>query len=137
MKEDTSDETYIHRLFEIAVWIVLLLLIIIRVVYYKTTENQWIWIVNYLGMVIAAVNIFIKKCMKLKRAKNKKYKPFIGLTVMVLILLILLAPLVYFFQTSDYSQTANDVITLLALFFSLSGDIWDVLLNVIVGWLKR
>lgn len=116
MHDNTPDEIYTYRLFEFAVWLILLLLIIIRAVSYKTSENSWIWVVNYIGMVIAVINIFVKKFMKLKKAKNKKCKPFIGLTVFVLVLCVAFMFPAYFSQTSDYSQVVNDVITLLALF---------------------
>lgn len=126
---NSSKDNLMYCLFQLVVWVIMLILILLRVFTYKTISNNWIWIINYAGMSIAFINILVNKCFNLKEKKSKKYKPFVGFTV------VLVLP-VYLLQSNQYSQSLNDIITLLALFFSLSSDIWNRILNFFANIIK-
>lgn len=136
MDNNNGKDSLTYNILQLAIFIVILGLIIFRFLKYEIQTNSWIWIINYIGMAIAFINLFINKCFELKSLQNKKYKPFVGFTICMLILVFLLYIPVYQIQNSEYSQTINDVITLLALFFSLSHTIWDSILDSIVKILK-
>ncbi len=125
-----------YNLFQFAVWIIIFILIILRTFSYKSVSNNWIWIINYAGMSIAFINMLVNKCFDLKEKGNKKYKPFVGLTVVLVAIICVLSLPVYSLQSNQYAQSINDIITLLALFFSLSNDIWDRFLNFIANIIK-
>lgn len=134
--KNSSKDNFMYYLFQLVIWIVILILIFVRVFTYKVTSNNWIWIINYAGMSIAFINILVNKCFKLKEKNSKKYKPFVGLTVTLVLIICLLSIPVYSLQSNQYSQSLNDIITLLALFFSLSNDIWDRILNVFASIIR-
>lgn len=90
----------------------------------------------YAGMSIAFINILVNKCFNLKEKKSKKYKPFVGFTVVLVVITCILVIPVYLLQNNQYSQSLNDIITLLALFFSLSNDIWNRILNFFANIIK-
>lgn len=126
---NSSKDNFMYYLFQLVVWVIMLILILLRVFTYKTISNNWIWIINYAGMSIAFINILVNKCFNLKEKKSKKYKPFVGFTVVLVVITCILAIPVCLLQSNQYSQSLNDIITLLALFFSLSNDIWNRILN--------
>lgn len=133
---NSSKDNFMYYLFQLVVWVIMLILILLRVFTYKTISNNWIWIINYAGMSIAFINILVNKCFNLKEKKSKKYKPFVGFTVVLVVITCILVIPVYLLQNNQYSQSLNDIITLLALFFSLSNDIWNRILNFFVNIIK-
>ena len=135
MSDNNQNNVLIYGIMQMVIWITMIVLIFIRLCNYKLNENEWIWIINYIGMGIAVLNLFISKCLKLKDEKNKKYKPFVGFTVILTVIIVVSSIPVYILQSMLYSQSLNDIITLLALFFSLSNNIWDFILNKIVSLL--
>lgn len=106
--------------------------IIIRCFTFTILDNQYIWIINYIGMALAIINLLIDKLFTLDKNNNSKYVPFVGLIVLTIIILIIVCLFVYLFQKNKYAQSLNDIITLLALFFSLSKSCWDKILNAII-----
>lgn len=140
LESSKQNEIISYKFIQLGFFIVIFILILVRAVTYKDENNQWIWIINYIGMGIAIINLFIAKCFKLKDKNNKnhkKYKPFVGFTIVVMIVVFIMAIPTYMAQSKPFSQCVNDIITLLALFFSLSRDIWNSILNLIVVKLKR
>ena len=133
---NSSKDNFMYYLFQLVVWIIMLILILLRIFTYKTISNNWIWIINYAGMSIAFINILVNKCFNLKEKKSKKYKPFVGFTVVLVFIICILAIPVCLLQSNQYSQSLNDIITLLALFFSLSNDIWNRILNFFANIIK-
>lgn len=133
---NSSKDNFMYYLFQLVVWVIMLILILLRVFTYKTISNNWIWIINYAGMSIAFINILVNKCFNLKEKKSKKYKPFVGFTVVLVVITCILVIPVYLLQNNRYSQSVNDIITLLALFFSLSNDIWNRILNFFANIIK-
>lgn len=133
---NSSKDNFMYYLFQLVVWVIMLILILLRVFTYKTISNNWIWIINYAGMSIAFINILVNKCFNLKKKKSKKYKPFVGFTVVLVVITCILVIPVYLLQNNQYSQSLNDIITLLALFFSLSNDIWNRILNFFANIIK-
>lgn len=133
---NSSKDNFMYYLFQLVVWVIMLILILLRVFTYKTISNNWIWIINYAGMSIAFINILVNKCFNLKEKKSKKYKPFVGFTVVLVVITCILVIPVYLLQNNQYSQSLNDIITLLALFFSLSNDIWNRILNFFANIIK-
>lgn len=136
MTDNRSKDNFMYYLFQLVVWVIMLILILLRVFTYKTISNNWIWIINYAGMSIALVNILVNKCFDLKGKKSKKYKPFVGFTVVLVVITCILVIPVYSLQSNQYSQSLNDIITLFALFFSLSSDIWNRVLNFFANIIK-
>ncbi len=132
-----KQDNLTYNIMQLVIFIIMVGLIIFRIINYQIQSNSWIWIVNYIGMSIAFVNLFLNKCFDLKNRHNKKYKPFVGFTICMLIIVIIISFPIYKLQISIYSQTVNDIITLFALFFSLSHVIWDSILNIIVKFIKR
>lgn len=140
LNDSKKNEVIIYRFFQLGIFFTIILLIILRIFAFQSNDNKWIWIVNYIGMGIAAINLLITKCFQLKNKANKnhnKYKPFIGFTIVVMLLIFAISIPVYMAQTTIAAQCVNDVITLLALFFSLSRDIWNSVLNLIVNRLEK
>lgn len=133
---NSSKDNFMYYLFQLVVWVIMLILILLRVFTYKTISNNWIWIINYAGMSIAFINILVNKCFNLKEKKSKKYKPFVGFTVVLVVITCILVIPVCLLQSNQYSQSLNDIITLLALFFSLSNDIWNRILNFFANIIK-
>lgn len=133
---NSSKDNFTYYLFQLVVWVIMLILILLRVFTYKTISNNWIWIINYAGMSIAFINILVNKCFNLKEKKSKKYKPFVGFTVVLVVITCILVIPVYLLQNNQYSQSLNDIITLLALFFSLSNNIWNRILNFFANIIK-
>lgn len=133
---NSSKDNFMYYLFQLVVWVIMLILILLRVFTYKTISNNLIWIINYAGMSIAFINILVNKCFNLKEKKSKKYKPFVGFTVVLVVITCILVIPVYLLQNNQYSQSLNDIITLLALFFSLSNDIWNRILNFFANIIK-
>ena len=133
---NSSKDNFMYYLFQLVVWVIMLILILLRVFTYKTISNNWIWIINYAGMSIAFINILVNKCFNLKEKKSKKYKPFVGFTVASVVIICILVIPVCLLQSNQYSQSLKDIITLLALFFSLSSDIWNRILNFFANIIK-
>ena len=133
---NSRKDNFMYYLFQLVVWVIMLILILLRVFTYKTISNNWIWIINYAGMSIAFINILVNKCFNLKEKKSKKYKPFVGFTVVLVVITCILVIPVCLLQSNQYSQSLNDIITLLALFFSLSNDIWNRILNFFANIIK-
>ena len=121
-------------LFQFAIWIIIIVLIVIRII---SNNFAWVWIINYIGMVIALLNLLISKCYKLKDCSHSKYKPFKGFTIFTTIIICLFTIPIYELQSTIYSLCVNDVITLLALLFSLPQGTWDFILDLIVKKLKK
>lgn len=118
-------------IFQLIVFVTILIFIITRILCYATKADSWIWIINYIGMCIALINLLIQKCIKLKSELHKKYKSFKGLTIIIVCILCALVIPLYVWQEESISYCLNDVITLCALFFSLSTDIWNYILGII------
>ena len=131
-----NNDNLTYNFMQLGIFIVILGLIIFRCFNYKAPDNSWIWIINYIGMSIAFINLFLNKCFDLKANKNKKYRPFVGFTVFMLLIVLVGFVVVYNAQSNDNSKFINDIITLFALFFSLSHIVWSTLLNIIVKLLK-
>lgn len=131
-----SDSVLREIINELLTFIIIFVCIIVRICNYKDTDCSWIWIINYVGMAIAFLNLFITKTISFYNYKNKAYKPFLGLTIVILILLAILIIFVGKLQSSDLSNVTNDIITLLALFFSLSPRVWNGILNIISQVIK-
>ncbi|MFR7559925.1 MAG: hypothetical protein ACLUVX_08715 [Lachnospira pectinoschiza] len=131
---NTNDEKnlFYYRLINFIIWVILLFCIIIRCFTFTILDNQYIWIINYIGMALAIINLLIDKLFTLDKNNNSKYVPFVGLIVLTIIILIIVCLFVYLFQKNKYAQSLNDIITLLALFFSLSKSCWDKILNAII-----
>ena len=131
---NTNDEKnlFYYRLINFIIWVILLFCIIIRCFTFTILDNQYIWIINYIGMALAIINLLIDKLFTLDKNNNPKYVPFVGLIVLTIIILIIVCLFVYLFQKNKYAQSLNDIITLLALFFSLSKSCWDKILNIII-----
>lgn len=131
---NTNDEknSFYYRLINFIIWVILLFCIIIRCFTFTILDNQYIWIINYIGMALAIINLLIDKLFTLDKNNNPKYVPFVGLIVLTIIILIIVCLFVYLFQKNKYAQSLNDIITLLALFFSLSKSCWDKILNIII-----
>lgn len=131
---NTNDEKnlFYYRLINFIIGVILLFCIIIRCFTFTILDNQYIWIINYIGMALAIINLLIDKLFTLDKNNNSKYVPFVGLIVLTIIILIIVCLFVYLFQKNKYAQSLNDIITLLALFFSLSKSCWDKILNAII-----
>lgn len=133
MRNNTNDkDNLMYNIMQLVIFIVMLMLIILRCINFKAEQNSLIWIINYFGMSIAFTNLFINKCFSLKKKQDKKYKPFVGFTICMIFLISLLIIPVYKSQSNENSRFVNDLITLLALFFSLSHTTWNFFLNLIV-----
>jgi membrane protease YdiL (CAAX protease family) len=132
-----DKDNLIYNILQFVIFLVLIGLILTRLLNYKIQTNSWVWIINYIGMSIAFVNLFINKCFELKVKHSNKYKPFVGFTICMIVVVLIFFLVVQYFQTTIYSQSINDIITLFALFFSLSHTIWNSILNLIVKDLKR
>ena len=133
----TTKNNLESGIFQVIIWVIILVLIVVRIIGYNVAENDWIWFVNYAGMAIALINMLLNKCFQLRGNRNKKYKPFVGFTIFMAIIVCIIGFWVYSLQSTKYYYCVNDVITLLALFFSLSYNVWDYILNGIVHILKR
>jgi len=139
-----------NNLFQFIAMMVLSLLIFVRLgafILPLFIENQQdssiiitiIWIVNYLGMMIACISLFAEKCKELSKKEHElhhKYKPFRGLTNLVAIILTVLLFGVWGLQSTAFKDCLNDVITLFALLFSVSKDMWSSLLTGIAKTIK-
>lgn len=130
--EEQNGSSFNYNIIQFIIFCLMVLLLVTRICSYKISENDWIWIINYIGMSIALMNLFIDKCIELHKTKNKKYKPFVGFTVVVIVAIFIVSILVKNLQSSVHVSSVNDIITLLALFFSMSDNIWSSLLNIIV-----
>lgn len=124
-------------IWQIIIWVILLILIIIRFTDDSILPANWIWIINYIGMCVAFLNLFIEKCNKLRDKNHKNFKPFLGLTILISIAVCILGVGVGMLQSTKNKDCINDVITLLSVFFSLSKNIWDSILNWVVKHLKK
>ena len=67
----SSKDNLMYYFFQIGVFVVIAILILMRIITYKNTNNSWIWIINYIGMGIAILNILANKCFMLKD-KNRR-----------------------------------------------------------------
>lgn len=129
MNEKDNFESFIIQL---SAFVVIILLIIVRIIG-CTLEAKWIWIVNYIGMYMAIINLLINKFVKLRNCKHEKYKAFGGFTVIISIVFCTIGFIVAGMQSIEKVNVCiNDCITLLALFFSLSPLVWDSILDKIV-----
>ena len=118
-----------YGIFQLVVFITILIFIITRILCYANNADSWIWIINYIGMCIALINLLIQKCVNLKFESHKNYKSFKGLTIIIVFILCSLVIPLYMCQEENIAHCLNDVITLCALFFSLSTDIWNYILG--------
>lgn len=134
--EKNSENSIEAGISQIVVWVILLILIFIRILDNAFLPKSWIWIINYIGMAIAFLNLFIEKCNKMRKKSHRKYKPFLGLTIIISILVCLFGVVVGKLQTTVYAECLNDVITLLSVFFSSSKNIWNSILKLIVKYLR-
>ena len=136
LKNTDGIEKIRYLIYETTIFAILLICIIIWSVNFQQNTCWWIWIVNYIGMAVAFINLFINKVLILYNKNSPKFKPFFGLTFFVVITVILLGFYVSTLQSKEVCELVNDVITLLALFFSLSPRIWNVILNIITEVIK-
>lgn len=135
--DEVSDRNkFSNNIIQLITFVVITFLIIFRCINYKATQDSWIWIISYIGMEIALINLLINKCLILKKKHHKKYRPFVGLTILIIIISIGLFIPIYLSQSNSFSFFVNDLITLFALFFSLSPVIWNSILNIFVKLIK-
>ena len=134
--EEQNNNNFNYNIIQFIIFCSMMLLLFFRILGFKSPKNNSIWIINYIGMGIALINLFINKCIELHKISSKKYKPFVGFTIVVIIIIFIVSIFIYNLQSSQYVSSINDIITLLALFFSLSDNIWSSLLNVIVKIIK-
>lgn len=134
--EVIDNNRFSNNITQLIMFVVIALLIIFRCINYKASQDSWIWIISYIGMEIALINLFINKCTVLKRKRNKKYRPFVGLTIIIIIISISMFIPIYLAQSKNFAYFVNDLITLFALFFSLSPTIWNSILNILVKLIK-
>lgn len=80
-KKNFNKDDLMYFFLQFSVFIIILILIILRLIAYKNINNAWIWIINYIGMGIAVLNLLANKCFELKSKNNKKFKPFVGFTI--------------------------------------------------------
>lgn len=125
MKDNTQNKI-IKTIYDFILFITLFSLIIVRLILWNKDVN-WIWILNYLGMAIASLNLLINRIIGYKDVNYS----FLGLLVIVIIIEIILFFVINFLQSTSYANLINDVITLLAILFSISPSVWDVILNII------
>ena len=125
MKDNTQNKI-IKTIYDFILFITLFSLIIVRLILWNKDVN-WIWILNYLGMAIASFNLLINRIVGYKDVNY----PFLGLLIIVIIIEIILFFVINFLQSTSYVNLINDVITLLAILFSISPSVWDVILNII------
>lgn len=131
-----NSQTILTIIQEVCVISILTICIFVRVINYNNINCSWIWIVNYIGMAIAVLNLFISKTISLYEEDDSSYSPFLGLTIFTSILLVTLGFVVGCLQSWEYATTVNDVITLLSLVFSLSQGIWEALLDSLKPYIK-
>lgn len=125
MKDNTQNKI-IKTIYDFILFITLFSLIIVRLILWNKDVN-WIWILNYLGMDIASFNLLINRVIGYKDVNYS----FLGLLIVVIIIEIILFFVINFLQSTSYVNLINDVITLLAILFSISPSVWDVILNII------
>lgn len=125
MKDNTQNKI-IKTIYDFILFITLFSLIIVRLILWNKDVN-WIWILNYLGMAIASFNLLINRIVGYKDVNYS----FLGLLIIVIIIEIILFFVINFLQSTSYVNLINDVITLLAILFSISPSVWDVILNII------
>lgn len=125
MKDNTQNKI-IKTIYDFILFITLFSLIIVRLILWNKDVN-WIWILNYLGMAIASFNLLINRIVGYKDVNYS----FLGLLIIVIIIEIILFFVINFLQSTSYVNLINDVITLLAILFSISSSVWDVILNII------
>lgn len=125
MKDNTQNKI-IKTIYDFILFITLFSLIIVRLILWNKDVN-WIWILNYLGMAIASFNLLINRVIGYKDVNYS----FLGLLIVVIIIEIILFFVINFLQSTSYVNLINDVITLLAILFSISPGVWDVILNII------
>lgn len=130
-KDKMDDNILRHIIYESIIFFILFICIIIRISNYDKETCTWIWIINYIGMATALLNLFINKTISLYNNKNEKYKSFLGFTICLIALMCYIGLKIWNHQESMFGNVINDVITLLALFFSLSPKIWNGLLNIL------
>lgn len=124
--KDNAQNKIIKTIYDFILFITLFSLIIVRLILWNKDVN-WIWILNYLGMAIASFNLLINRIIGYKDVNYS----FLGLLVVVIIIEIILFFVINFLQSTSYVNLINDVITLLAILFSISPSVWDVILNII------
>ena len=124
-------------IYQFIIWCILLLFIVLRLISFSSPNNTWVWIMNYLGMLIAMLNLFINKAIELRSKNSIKYKPFKGLIILLVVVLCILILPIHHIQTTELCSCVNDTITLIALFFSLSPGIWSKILDGIIYILER
>lgn len=131
MNEDKLFKNNMHQLIILSL---IFVLIVVRISCRDVVNIDWIWIVNYAGMFLALFNLLLNKCLELRKTEHKlhnKHKSFTGFTILILITTIGLGVVVGICQSKKIAYCLNDVVTLLALLFSLSQNIWSSILNSI------
>ena len=124
--KDNAQNKIIKTIYDFILFITLFSLIIVRLILWNKDVN-WIWILNYLGMAISSFNLLINKIVGYKDVNYS----FLGLLIVVIIIEIILFCVINFLQSTSYADLINDIITLLAILFSISPSVWDVILNII------
>ncbi len=124
--KDNAQNKIIKTIYDFILFITLFSLIIVRLILWNKDVN-WIWILNYLGMAISSFNLLINKIVGYKDVNYS----FLGLLIVVIIIEIILFFVINFLQSTSYADLINDIITLLAILFSISPSVWDVILNII------
>lgn len=124
--KDNAQNKIIKTIYDFILFITLFSLIIVRLILWNKDVN-WIWILNYLGMAISSFNLLINRIVGYKDVNYS----FLGLLIVVIIIEIILFFVINFLQSTSYADLINDIITLLAILFSISPSVWDVILNII------
>lgn len=135
-KDIVYERDYIYQLI---FFILMSVLILLR--FFISISDCLIWVINYSGMSLAIINLLTEFLCVLKNKNDKRYNSFLGFCFLIFIGVIIIGfflGLLEFFNffPQKTSKLINDIITLLAVFFSLSNDVWLVVLDKISSKLK-
>lgn len=123
---DDKKNKIIPLIYDMLVFVILIIVVIMRLL--AKNQVNWIWIINYLGMVIAGINLMTNRIIDNKTSQAG------SLTVLIIIIIFIYAALFFvinFCQKTDFSDLINDIITLVAVLFSVAPNVWDMIFDVI------
>lgn len=113
-----------------AIFIIIVFLIFIRI-FCRDKDYTWIWVVNFIGMMISFINLFINRINSKDAEKEKRIIQSLEGLIFCLLFVVIFFIFVAYFNKIVYSDTFNDVITLLAVLFSIGNKIWNVIFSII------
>ena len=120
----------LYDISEIAIFIIIVFLIFIRI-FCRDKDYIWIWVVNFIGMMISFINLFINRINSKDAEKEKRIIQSLEGLIFCLLFVAIFFIFVAYFNKIVYSDTFNDVITLLAVLFSIGNKIWNVIFSII------